>query len=50
MEKDPDELRAVAIGREDGAKHVWNIHPRQAEALAAGENRCEHDRAGKSTE
>ena len=48
MEKEADELRAVAIGRENGAEHVGNIHARQADALATGENRRQHDGASKS--
>jgi hypothetical protein len=48
MEEESDELCAVAIGCEDGAKHVWNIHPCHADSLAAGENGGQDDGASKT--
>src|SRR6266540_272903 len=48
MQKEADEFSAIAVGCDHRAEQIRNVHAGQANALAAGQNRCEHDRAGKS--
>src|SRR5579859_6730222 len=42
------EFGLVAIGSEDGAQHVRQVHPREPHALRGGAHGCQHDRRGKA--
>src|SRR5207249_5804386 len=50
MQKEADKFSAVAVWCENRTQQIRNVHSGQADALAAGQNRCEHDRADEPPE